>query len=81
MPFFKNFFIILEEPIFEEPISVIDVFGKMNLLISKISFLYSLIGVQKIIKSELTTPSFNDFIIIPGNLNFFILEIFNFDFS
>ena len=33
-------------------------------------FLYSLIGVQKIIKSELLTPSFNDLTIVPGNFNF-----------
>ena len=50
-------------------------------LIFKIIFLYSLIGVQKIIRSELTTHSFNDFKIIPGNFNFFILAIFDFDFS
>ena len=81
MPFFKNFLIILEDSIFEEPISVINVFGEMKLLIFKISFLYSLIGVQKIIRSELTTPSFNDFTIVPGNLIFFILAIFDFDFS
>jgi len=53
----------------------------MNLFIFKIRFLYSLIGVQKIIRSELTTPFFNDFKIIPGSFNFFILEIFEFDFS
>ena len=72
---------ILEESIFEEPISVIKVLVEIRLLIFKISPLYSLIGVQKIIKSELTTPSSNDFTIVPGSLNFFILVIFDFDFS
>ena len=56
-------------------------FDEINLLIFKIIPLYSLIGVQKIIKSEFTTPSFSDFTIVPGNLNFFILVIFDFDFS
>ena len=79
--FFKNFLITLEDSIFEEPISVINVFEEIKLLIFKISFLYSLIGVQKIIRSEFTTPSFNDFTIIPGNFNFFILAILDFDFS
>ena len=68
----------MEEPIFEEPISVINVFAEMKLLIFKISSLYSLIGVQKIIRSELTTPVFNEFVIIPDSFNFFILEINNF---
>tara|TARA_Y100000591_G_scaffold328147_1_gene353975 strand:+ start:1080 stop:1220 length:141 start_codon:yes stop_codon:yes gene_type:complete len=44
-------------------------------------FLYSLIGVQKITKFELITPSFNDLIIIPGSFSFFILAMFVFDFS
>ena len=66
---------------FDEPISVIICFVVKFLLIFKIVFLYSLIGVQKIIRSELTTPSFNDFTIVPGNLNFFILATFAFDLS
>jgi len=72
--FFKNFLIIFEDSIFEEPISVIIVLGDKNLFILRIRFLYSLIGVHKIIKSDFFTPSSNFFIIIPGSFNFFILE-------
>ena len=53
----------------------------MKLFILGIIFLYSLIGVQKIIKSALITPSLRDFIILPGKLSFFIFKIFFFDFS
>ena len=61
--------------------SVIIVFGKIRLLILRIIFLYSLIGVQKKIRSELITPSFKVLTIVPGNLNLLILTRFDFDFS
>ena len=38
-------------------------------------------GVHKIIKSDFVTPSSNYLTILPGNFNFFILEIFEIDFS
>ena len=42
--------------------------------------MYSLIGVQKIIRSELVTPSFNDLIIVPeGKICQTILELYNKD--
>ena len=52
-----------------------------SLLILRINFLYSLIGVQKIINSDFETASFKFLTIIPGNFNFFIFDIFFFDFS
>ena len=79
--FFKNFLITLEDSIFEEPISVINVFEEIKLLIFKISFLYSLIGVQKIINSVFKTASCNLLTKIPGNFNFLIFFKFLFDFS
>ena len=58
MPFFKNFFIIFVDSIFEDPMSVINVFGEIKLLIFIIRFLYSLIGVQKIIRRNLKKKIF-----------------------
>tara|TARA_B100000886_G_scaffold264394_1_gene188902 strand:- start:201 stop:422 length:222 start_codon:yes stop_codon:yes gene_type:complete len=72
---------IFDDSVFDEPISVISVFGEIVLLISRISFLYSLVDVQTITKFEFAKPSFSDLTIIPVNLSLFILEIFDFDFS
>ena len=52
IPFFKKFFIIFDVSIFEEPISVIIFLLDKDLFILRIKFLYSLIGVLKIIKSD-----------------------------
>ena len=38
-------------------------------------------GVQKIIKLDFVTASFNELTTFPGNLSFLILDIFFFDFS
>ena len=57
----------------------INKFVSPNTLITDVGS--SKIETTKIIKSELTTPIFNDLTIVPGNFNLFILAIFDFDFS
>ena len=79
--FFKFFLIIAADSNFDDPTSVIICLGFKYLLIFKIIFLYSLIGVQKIIKSDFITASSSFLTITQGNLSFFIFVIFFFNFS